>query len=85
LASQILIGFTSFWRKALFIKFPLREEKVYYLIGDLLKDVRTLYDLHLQTGGSLTEPIMTNRQGNSGNYQATVNSSGNNTSSGSKR
>jgi hypothetical protein len=85
LASQILTGFTSFWKKALFIKFAVREEKVYYSIGELLKDVRILYDLHLKTGGSLTEPIFPNRQGSSGNYQANGYQSSNTNGSGAKR
>jgi hypothetical protein len=85
LASQILVGFTSFWKKALFIKFPVRTEKVYYLIEDLLTDVRILYDLHLETGGSKTEPIMSNNQGNASNRHNCAHTGGTQTFSGSKR
>jgi hypothetical protein len=76
LASQILVGFTSFWKKASFIKFPVRTEKVYFLIKELLDDVRLLYDLHLQKGGATTEPFMSNTQGNAINRHTSAHTGG---------
>jgi hypothetical protein len=91
LASQILMGFTTFWKKALFIRFQDTKEKVYESVDELVRDVRRFYDLHLQSGGVPNEPSgNTNsgyqgNQGYSGGKQSSMSMGGNTTVSGQKR
>jgi hypothetical protein len=91
LASQIMSGFTLFWKRALFIKFQDNRKKVYMTVESLVKDVKLFYDLHLEAGGVPNEPGHNSNagyqgtQGNNGGKQVPLGSNVPSTVSGQKR